>query len=87
VALEGHQPEQFGPGVAVTAAKIPMAYLAYPSWWGTPWSVQPDGSLDALSVSDGQLRATVSVGAVSRFATPAASGPALFIPTIDGIPR
>jgi len=51
----------------------------------TVWSVQPDGTLDAFNASDGQLRATANVGAVSRFATPAASGSALFIPTLDGI--
>ena len=51
----------------------------------TVWSAQPDGTLDALDAADGHLRATLNIGAVSRFATPAASGTALFLPTLDGI--
>jgi len=76
-----------GPGSGLT-----RGWQASDSITGSPivvghtiWSVQTDGTLDALNASDGRLRATVSVGAVSRFATPAASGSALFIPTLDGV--
>jgi PQQ-like domain len=51
----------------------------------TVWSVQQNGTLDGLDSATGQVRATVPVGAATRFATPAASGSALFVPTRDGV--
>ena len=51
----------------------------------TVWSVRQDGTLDGLDSATGQIRATVPVGAATRFATPAASGTALFVPTRDGV--
>ena len=51
----------------------------------TVYAVRPGGTLDALDGATGQPRASVPVGAASRFATPAASGSALFVPTLDGV--
>ncbi|WP_433786825.1 PQQ-binding-like beta-propeller repeat protein [Actinomycetospora sp. CA-101289] len=51
----------------------------------TVWSLQQDGVLDALDAGTGQMRATVSVGDATRFATPAVSGNALYLPTNRGV--
>jgi hypothetical protein len=51
----------------------------------TVWSVQRDGSLYGLDAGTGRRRALLQLGAASRFATPAASGNALFVPTLGGI--
>jgi hypothetical protein len=51
----------------------------------TVWSMQRDGTLTGLDATDGRSRAAVQVGAATRFATPAASGNALFVPTTTGI--
>jgi len=44
-----------------------------------------DGVLYALDERTGQVRSTVAVGAVTRFATPALSGALAFVPTQAGI--
>ncbi len=51
----------------------------------TVWSVQQDGALYGLDAATGRQRALVQVGDASRFATPAASGNALLIPTLRGV--
>jgi hypothetical protein len=51
----------------------------------TVWSVQQDGTLDGLDSATGRVVATVPVGAATRFATPAVSGAAMFVPTRDGV--
>ena len=51
----------------------------------TVWSVQQDGALYGLDAATGKQRALVQVGDVSRFATPAVSGNALFVPTLSGL--
>ena len=52
----------------------------------TLYSLDPNGGvLYALNVANGQVRAKVSVGAASRFATPSLSGRTLFIGTMTGI--
>lgn len=53
---------------------------------GRVWSLaQQDGVLHALDPATGRSTAQVSVGAVSRFATPAVSGSELLVPTLDGL--
>jgi outer membrane protein assembly factor BamB len=53
---------------------------------GRVWSLaQQDGVLQALDPASGRSTAQVSVGAVSRFATPAISGSELLVPTLDGL--
>ena len=46
---------------------------------------QDAGVLCALDPASGQLRERVAVGRTSRFATPAISGAALFVPTLTGL--
>jgi hypothetical protein len=50
----------------------------------TAWSLQQDGALIGLDAATGARLATLSVGDASRFATPASSGNALFLPTNHG---
>ena len=51
----------------------------------TVWSVQQDGALYGLDAATGHRRALLQVGDATRFATPAASGSGLFVPTVKGI--
>jgi hypothetical protein len=50
----------------------------------TVWAVQ-GGTLYGLDAATGTQRASIAVGDASRFATPAASGKALFVPTNSGV--
>lgn len=52
---------------------------------GVVWSMTRDGTLVALATGDGRVRARVPVGRASRFGTPAASGSAVFVPTLTGV--
>jgi outer membrane protein assembly factor BamB len=53
---------------------------------GRLYSVTPEaGVLNALDPATGKVRERVSVGATSRFATPAISGTRLFVPTLSGM--
>jgi outer membrane protein assembly factor BamB len=49
------------------------------------YSFDPGGTLYALNAATGQVRATLSVGATSRFATPTLSQNSIFIGTMTGI--
>jgi outer membrane protein assembly factor BamB len=51
----------------------------------TVWALDRSGTLHGLDAASGQERVGIGVGAVSRFATPAVSGAALFIPTMTGV--
>jgi outer membrane protein assembly factor BamB len=51
----------------------------------TVWAVDTAGTLHGLDAATGAARASVSVGAASRFATPAVSGTALVVPTLTGV--
>lgn len=53
---------------------------------GRVWSLDSTaGSLNSLDASTGATRATVSVGSVTRFATPAIYGRTMVVPTTTGI--
>jgi hypothetical protein len=53
---------------------------------GRVWSLNVgSGVLNALDPATGGSKASVTVGAVTRFATPAAFGRRLFVPTIGGL--
>jgi outer membrane protein assembly factor BamB len=53
---------------------------------GHIWSLDPKGGvLHALDPATGKSVAQVHVGATSRFATPAISGPTLLVPTLTGL--
>jgi hypothetical protein len=51
----------------------------------TVWALDRGGTLHGLAAASGQERVGIGVGAVSRFATPAVSGAALFVPTMTGV--
>jgi PQQ-like domain len=53
---------------------------------GRLYSVSPEaGVLSALDPATGTVRERVSIGATSRFATPAISGSRLYVPTLTGV--
>jgi hypothetical protein len=53
---------------------------------GRVWTLDPGaGQLHSLDTLTGADRGSVSVGAVSRFATPAAYGRNLYVPTLSGL--
>jgi hypothetical protein len=47
--------------------------------------MEQSGTLHALDATTGQRRAQVSVGATTRFATPAVVGSRLYVPTLAGV--
>jgi PQQ-like domain len=51
----------------------------------TIYSLDSGGKLYALDVATGRVRATVAIGATSRFATPALWGGTLFVGTLAGV--
>jgi hypothetical protein len=51
----------------------------------TVYSIGPSGTLYALDAASGTVRATLSVGATSRFATPTLSGTQIFVGTLNGV--
>ena len=52
----------------------------------TVYSLNPNGGiLYALDIATGNMRATLSVGATSRFATPTLSGNQVFVGTLTGV--
>ncbi len=76
-----------GPGATIT-----LGWHASSDITGSPivggntvYSLNSDGTLYALNAATGTTRATVSVGEVSRFATPALSGNLVFVGTMSGI--
>lgn len=53
---------------------------------GQVWALdQEAGKLHALNIQSGESVGSVSVGSVSRFATPAAYGRNLYVPTMSGV--
>jgi outer membrane protein assembly factor BamB len=51
----------------------------------TVYTIDQGGTLYALDVATGHVRATIAVGQTSRFATPALSGATLFVGTLAGV--
>jgi len=51
----------------------------------TVYSLDPTGTLYALDAASGTVRAMLSVGATSRFATPTLSGNQVFVGTLAGV--
>jgi outer membrane protein assembly factor BamB len=75
-----------GPGQLARGWQAPSQITGSPIVVGTTvWSLQQDGVLDGLDAASGAVRASLSVGDATRFATPAASGNALYLPTNHGI--
>ena len=79
--------------LSVSGQRVSLGWHAAGQITGSPiiggqtiYSLDPNGGvLYALNVANGQVRAKVSVGAASRFATPSLSGRTLFIGTMTGI--
>jgi len=70
----------------VTDWHAPQAVTGSPVIGGqTIYSLDPGGVLYALNAATGQVRATLSVGATSRFATPTLSRGRMFIGTLSGV--
>ncbi len=75
-----------GPGQLARGWQAPSQITGSPIVVGTTvWSLQQDGVLDGLDAATGGVRASLSVGDATRFATPAVSGNALYLPTNHGI--
>ena len=51
----------------------------------TVYTLDPGGTLYALDIANGNVRAMLSVGATSRFATPTLSGNSVFVGTLTGV--
>jgi outer membrane protein assembly factor BamB len=84
--VEGLQQLQVGSGATVTlgwqAAQVPGSPVV---GGHTVYSLDRSGTLYALDSTTGQTRATVAVGATSRFATPTLFQGHVFIGTMTGI--
>lgn len=75
-----------------TQGKITLGWQAPSQITGSPvvgghtmYSLSQDGTLYALDSATGNSRASVSVGAVSRFATPTLAGNHVYVGTMDGV--
>ena len=73
-------------GRLVAGWHAPQAVTGSPVIGGqTIYSLDPGGVLYALNAATGRVRATLSVGATSRFATPTLSAQRIFIGTLNGV--
>ena len=73
-------------GRLVAGWHAPQAVTGSPVIGGqTIYSLDPEGVLYALNAATGRVRATLSVGATSRFATPTLSRGRIFIGTLSGV--
>jgi outer membrane protein assembly factor BamB len=73
-------------GRLVAGWHAPQAVTGSPVIGGqTIYSLDPGGVLYALNAATGRVRATLSVGATSRFATPTLSARRIFIGTLSGV--
>lgn len=84
---DGLQQVVVGPG-----ANLKLGWKASAQINGSPivgghtvYSLNSGGTLYALDVASGTVRATLSVGATSRFATPTLSGNQVFVGTLAGV--
>ena len=84
---EGLQQVQVGPGVRLTLGwQAPAQVIGSPVVGGhTVYCLDPGGTLYALDMESGQVRATVSVDATSHFATPTLSGGRVIVGTLTGV--
>ncbi len=83
---EGVQQIQVGPGASFTLGWRAAGVPGSPVVGGrTVYSLDRNGTLHALDIETGKTRATVQVGATSRFATPTLFGDRVFIGTMNGV--
>jgi hypothetical protein len=85
--VSGVQQVLVGPGRTLRRGwQAPSRITGSPVATGsTVWSLEQSGTLDALDAATGDLRAAVSVGRTTRFATPALVGERLYVPTLQGV--
>jgi outer membrane protein assembly factor BamB len=74
------------------SGRITLGWQASPNVNGSPivggqtvYSLDPQGTLYALDSGSGAVRASISVGATTRFATPTLSGDQVFVGTLAGV--
>lgn len=84
---EGLQQVKVGPGVRLTLGwHAPGQVTGSPVVGGnTVYSLAPSGTLYAFDSERGTVRATVAVGATTRFATPTLAGGRIFVGTLTGV--
>jgi outer membrane protein assembly factor BamB len=83
---EGLQQIQVGPGASLTLGWQEARAPGSPVVGGhTVYTLDRGGTLYALDIATGQVRATVAVGATSRFATPTLFENRIFIGTLTGV--
>jgi outer membrane protein assembly factor BamB len=84
---EGLREVSVGSGPPVTLGwRAPAQVTGSPVIGGhTVYSLASDGTLYALDADTGVTRASIPIGGVTRFATPALAGNALYIGTLTGI--
>ncbi|GAC1567314.1 MAG: hypothetical protein NVS3B14_13000 [Ktedonobacteraceae bacterium] len=76
-----------GPGTSLNLGwHAPAQITGSPIVGGhTVYSLDPAGTFYALDIASGTVRATLSVGATSRFATPTLSANQIFVGTMSGV--
>jgi outer membrane protein assembly factor BamB len=83
---EGVQQVQVGPGAKLTLGWRASQVPGSPVVGGhTIYAVDRGGTLYALEMETGKVRATVQVGSTSRFATPTLYQNFVFIGTLSGV--
>lgn len=83
---EGLQQIEIGPGANFRLGWRNAQVPGSPVVGGrTVYAIDPSGTLYALEIETGKVRASVSVGATSRFATPTLYRDRIFVGTMEGI--
>ena len=84
---DGLQQLLVGPGASLSLGwRAPAQVNGSPIIGGhTVYSLDTTGTLYALDAANGAVRATLPVGATSRFATPTLSGNQVFVGTLSGV--
>lgn len=83
---EGVQQVTIGPGPTLTLGWLAKQVPGSPVVGGkTLYTLDRNGTLHAIDIGNGQTRASVNVGATTRFATPTLSGNRVFVGTTTGV--
>jgi hypothetical protein len=84
---DGLREVKVGPGTTFTVGwRVPGEVDGSPVIGGkTVYAAGSDGTLYAVNLEDGSVRAQVEVGTVSRFATPTLAGGRIFLGTMTGV--
>jgi outer membrane protein assembly factor BamB len=84
---DGIRAVQIGPGPTLNVSWQAQSQVTGSPIIGgnTVYSLDPGGTLFALDIANGNVRASLNVGATSRFATPTLSGTQIFVGTLNGV--